>query len=155
MHTKRKENKQRRQRQAQIQSTRRQEIQSPPPPEMSLLDPVLENEAHDAPGEVVEWRGGRDGACAAEDQGRHEVLKWGFRVAFGAEVDGDGDDGAEDEEEEEGGVDAAGGEHAVWADETPYYGCYIFVSGVVKFYIQERFLGGTKYRRRRLGRRGR
>lgn len=68
------EDEERSQRQAQIQARRRQKVQAAPPSEVALLDPELEDEADDAPGEVVEGGGGRDGAGAAEEQRRDEVL---------------------------------------------------------------------------------
>lgn len=119
MHTKGEENKQGAKCQSQIQPTRRQEIQPPPPSEMPFLNPVLEYEAHDTPGEVIQGCGRWDCACAAEYQWRHDVLERRFRVAFEAKVDDDGHNGAKDEEEEESRVDASRREHAVWADEAP------------------------------------
>lgn len=91
---------------------------------MALLDPELENEANNTPGEVVERGGGRDGSRATEEERRDEIFDWGFGVSLGGIVDDDGGDGAEDEEEEEAGVDLTRGEHSSWADETPYDGCW-------------------------------
>lgn len=119
MHAESKEDEEGTQRQTKVKATRGYKVQTTPPPEMPLLYPVLENEAHDSPGEVIQGCGGRYRARAAEYQGRHDVFEWGFGIALGAKVDGDGDYGAENEEEEEGRVDAARGEHAIWADEAP------------------------------------
>ncbi len=77
---------------------------------------VLEGEAHEAPRQVVERRGGRDGAGAAEDERGHEVAQRGGRAALGEEVDYEWGDGAEEEEAEEGEVDLAWGEDAGRAD---------------------------------------
>lgn len=121
LHRKRKEDEERSQRQPQIQTGRRQKVGPAPPPEVPLLDPELEDEADDAPGEVVERRGGRDGSGPAKEQWCDEVSGGGFGVLFDGEVDDDGGDCADDEEDEEAGVDLAGGEHAAGADEAPYY----------------------------------
>lgn len=117
---------------------------------MALLDQVLKHVADDAPGQVVEWRGGRDGAGAAEDDRGHEVAQEGLGPAAGEQVDDHRSDGPEDEEQEEVGVDLSRGEDARWADEAPYYGGWVGMS-------KRRLKGGQgdKYRRRRRGRRGR
>lgn len=116
---KRKEEDERAKRQPEVEAARGEKVEARPPAEVALLDPALENEADDAPGKVVERRGGRNGAGAAKDDGRHEVLGGRAGPAPGPEVDGNGRDSTQDEEEEEPGVDAAGGEDARWADETP------------------------------------
>lgn len=41
---------------------------------MTATDDVIEDEPDDRPGYVVERRRGRDGACAAEDDGEVDVL---------------------------------------------------------------------------------
>lgn len=86
---------------------------------MALLDPELEHKAYYAPGKVVQRRRRWDGSCSTEDERRHEEARWGLRIAFHVEVNAHGDDGADDKEKEEAGVDTAGGEHAVRADEAP------------------------------------
>lgn len=119
MQRKGEEEKQRAKGQAQIQAARGEKVEARPPPEVALLDPKLKDEAYDAPGKVVERGGGRDGPRAAKDDGGDEVLGGRGGPALGPEVDGDGGEGAEEEEGEEAGVDAAGGEDAGRADETP------------------------------------
>lgn len=117
--SKREKYEERGQRQTQIQARRRQKVQAAPPPEVALLDPELEDEAHDAPGEVIERAGGRDGAGPAEEERRDEISYGGFWVLLDGEVDDDWGDCAEDEEDEEAGVDLAWGEHSAWANEAP------------------------------------
>jgi hypothetical protein len=123
LHRQSKEDEERGQRQAQVQAGRRQEVGAAPPPEVALLDPELKDEADDAPGEVVERGGGRDGSRAAKEERRDEVFDWGFGIPLGGVVDDDGGDGAENEEEEEAGVNLARREHSPWADEAPDDGC--------------------------------
>lgn len=57
---KRKKDDERAQRKAQVEPRARQKVESAPPAEVALLDQELEQEAHDAPREIVERGGGRD-----------------------------------------------------------------------------------------------
>lgn len=107
------------QREAKIETGAGQEIQTAPPAEVALLDQVLEHETHNAPRQVVEGRGGRDGARATKDDGRDQVLHGRLGPAPGAIVEDDGEDGADAEEDEEARVDLARREHAGWAEKTP------------------------------------
>lgn len=91
-----------------VQRTRRQEVQPCPPRRVPLLDPVLKHEAHHAPREVIERRGGRDGTRGPKDERRHEELCRGVGPSLSPQVNGDGNNGANDEEDEEARVDAAG-----------------------------------------------
>lgn len=124
LHRKSKEDEERSQCQAQVQAGRRQEVGAAPPPEVAFLDPELKDEANNAPREVVERGGGRDGSRAAKEERRDEVFDWGFGVPLGGVVDDDGGDGADDEEEEEAGVDFARREYSPWTDEAPDDGCW-------------------------------
>lgn len=108
MNGKGKKQKQRPKCKTKVQRTRRQEIQTCPPRRVPLLDPVLEHEAHHAPREVIERRGGRDCTRGPKDERRHEELCRGVGPSLSPHVDGDGDNGANDEEDEEAGIDAAG-----------------------------------------------
>lgn len=113
------EDDQRAERQAEVEPRGREEVEAAPPREVALADEVLEEEADDAPGQVVE-RGGRgDGAGAAEDDGGHEVPEVGLGPPLGGEVERDGDDGADAEEDEEAGVDLPWREDAGWPDQSP------------------------------------
>lgn len=107
------------QREAEVEPGAGQEIQPAPPAEVALLDEVLEDETHDAPREVVEGRGRRNRPGAAEDHRGDQVLHRRLGPAPGAEVEQDGENGADTEEDEEPRVDLAGREHARWAEETP------------------------------------
>lgn len=124
LHRQSKEDEERGKRQAQVQAGRRQEVGAAPPSEVALLDPKLKDKADDAPGEVVERGGGRDGSRAAKEEWRDEVFDWGFGVPLGKVVDDDGGDGTDDEEEEEAGVDLAGRKYSPWTDEAPDNGCW-------------------------------
>lgn len=105
--------------QAQVQGGGCQEVQPAPPAKVVFAHPVLEDEADDAPAQVVERRGRRDGPRAAKDERGHQELDGRPRPAAGCEVDDDGHDGAEDEEGEQARVDLAGGEDASRAQQTP------------------------------------
>lgn len=117
-----KENEERAERKAQIQSTARQVIQARPPAEIALANDFLEDEANDSPGQVVERSSRRDGSRTTEDKRRHEILDGRLGELTGAEVEDDGNDGTDAEEPEEGGVDLPRGEDTSWADETPDHG---------------------------------
>lgn len=107
---------------AEVQARRGEEVEAAPPAEVPVPDPVLEDEADDAPREVVEGRGRRDGAGAAKDERGHEVLERRLGPAAGGEVDDDGHDGADAEEDEQARVHMPGGEDASGADESPDHG---------------------------------
>lgn len=119
LHRKCEKDEERSQGQAQIQAGRRQEVQAAPPPEVAPLDPELEDETHDAPREVVERGGGRDGTGAGEEERRDEVFRRGLGIFLDGDVDDYRGDGADDEEDEEAGVDLTWGEHSAWANEAP------------------------------------
>lgn len=86
---------------------------------MSLAHPVLEHKADDAPAQVVERRGGRDGSRATKDERCHQKLDLRFRPAAGGKVDDDGYNGTKPKEEEEARVDLARRKHAGRAQQTP------------------------------------
>jgi hypothetical protein len=86
---------------AEVEAGGSQEVQAAPPGEVALADVILEQEAHDAPGQVIEWRGWRDGARTAEDDWRHEVLDGRFRPLLGGKVDDDRYNRADAKEDEE------------------------------------------------------
>lgn len=111
-----------------VEAGGREEVEAAPPAEVALLDKVLEDEADDAPGQVVERRGGRNGAGAAEDDGRDQVADGRLRPLFGGEVEDDGDDGADAKEDEQTRVDLARGENPRGSEETPDDGSWVSVS---------------------------
>lgn len=121
---KRKEDDERGEREPEVESRRREEVEAAPPAEVALLDEELKHEADDAPGQIVEWRGGRDGAGAAEDDGGDKVFHRRLGPLLGGIVEDDGEDGADAEEDEEARVDLSRGENSGWAEETPNDGCY-------------------------------
>lgn len=112
---KREEDDQGAQRETQIETGAGQKVQSAPPAEVALLDQVLEYEAHDAPGQVVERRGRRYGPGPAKNDGGNQVLNGRLGPTPGAVVEEHREDGADAEEDEEARVNLAGGEHAGWA----------------------------------------
>lgn len=89
------------QRDAEIEARRRQEVQPGPPVKATGANQVLEYPADKSPRKVVERRRGRDVSGTAENERRHCVLQGRLGPTFGAPVDKDRDDGAEDEEEQE------------------------------------------------------
>lgn len=107
------------QREAEVEPGARQKVEPAPPAEVALLDQVLEDEADDAPGQVVERGGGRDGPGAAKDDGGDEVADGRLGPAPGGQVKEHGEDGADPEKDKEARVDLARGEHAGGAEETP------------------------------------
>jgi len=58
-----------------IETRRREVIKPTPPLELPRAYHLLEDEPNDTPGEVVERRGRRDRAAAAQDDGRHGELE--------------------------------------------------------------------------------
>lgn len=108
MQRKGEEDEERGQGEAEVKRRRGEEVEPRPPPKVPLLDPELEDEAHDAPGEVVEGRGRGNGAGSAEYEGCHQVADRGPGPALGGEVDDDGRDGADYEEGEKARVDLTG-----------------------------------------------
>lgn len=115
----RKENDERAEGEPEVEPGRREKVEAAPPAEVALLDEVLEDEADDAPGQVVERCGGRDGAGAAEDDGRDDVLERRLGRPLGGEVDDGGEDGADAEKDEQARVDLPRGEDSGWSEETP------------------------------------
>lgn len=107
-----KEDDQSRQREPEVQGRRGQKVEPTPPPKVPLLDPELEDEADNAPRQIVQGRRGRDRSCTAEDERCHEILEWRVRPTLCGEVDGDGDDGADGEESKQPRIDLTGGKHA-------------------------------------------
>ena len=70
-----------------------------PPAKVTTTDPVLEDEADDTPGDVVDGCGGRNETCTGEDDGEVDVFDHGVGVAFGEEPRDDRSDGTDEEEE--------------------------------------------------------
>lgn len=91
---------------------------------MALLDPELEDEAHDAPGEVVQWCRWGNGAGAVEYQGCDDETSWGLRPALDDKVDDDGEYGTDEKEDEEARVDASRGEDPIRPNQAPDDGGY-------------------------------
>lgn len=96
----RKEDDQRSESEPEVEPGGSEEVEAAPPAEVTLLDEKLEDEANNAPGEVVERRSGRNGAGAAEDDGCDEEAEGRLGPLFGSEVEDDRDDGADAKEEE-------------------------------------------------------
>lgn len=111
-----KEDEQGAERQAEVETRGCEIIEATPPGEVALANDVLEEEADDAPGKVVERRGRGDGAGAAEDDGRHEIFGERLGPLLGGEVEDDRQDGTEAEEDKEAGVDLAWRKNARWSN---------------------------------------
>jgi hypothetical protein len=73
---------------------------------MNTTDDVVEDEADDGPGDVVDSRAGRDAADAGEQDGDVDVAEEREGVAAGEEVEGDGEESTDEEEPTDGAVTA-------------------------------------------------
>jgi hypothetical protein len=69
---------------------------------MDTTDDIVKDEADDGPGDVIDSRAGRDTTDTSEEDGDVDIAEEGERVAAGEEVEGDGEESA-DEEEPTGG----------------------------------------------------
>lgn len=93
-----------------VETRGREEVETAPPPEVALLDEVLEDESHDTPGQVVE-RGSRwDGSCTAKNNRSNEVFQRRLGILLGREVDDSRDNSTDTEEDEKAGVNLSRGE---------------------------------------------
>lgn len=114
-----KEDKEGRDSQSGIQSSREQVIILGPPGAIPALEPVLKGQAEKGPGHVVAGGGGGDGRGGRHDDGDVHVAHPRVGVAASGGVDDDGEEGADEEEVEHGVVKGAVGEELLRADETP------------------------------------
>ena len=119
----RKENDNGREGQANIQAGRSDVVEAHPPAAIPVLDEFVENESGGAPGQVVEWRGGRQVRDPVENDGRREVAELGLRPSSGGQVEYDGSNEPHNPEVEEAGVDMARAEDASRTNEAPDDAC--------------------------------
>lgn len=94
-------------------------VEAHPPAPVLVPDVFIEDEADDAPREVIERRSRWNFAAAAEDEGSGEVAERSSGESASEGVEEDGCQGTGHPEPLEVGVDGAGGEDALRADETP------------------------------------
>ena len=108
--------------QADIQARRGDVVETHPPAAVLVPDVLVEDEADDAPCEVVERCSGRDLAGPTEDERRVEVAEVHLGEHAGETVEYDRCGGADEPEPLEVCVDGARAEDPLWAYQAPYDG---------------------------------
>lgn len=113
------ENDEHAQGQPQVQPRGCEEVKPAPPAKVTLLDPVLENEADGTPREVIEWCGWRNGTCPSEYERGHNISNRRLGPPLGGQVHGHRQKSADTKEYEKARVDPARREHPGGPNQTP------------------------------------